>query len=236
MLKEDSGANWAQVVRLTATLLLVYHLVACIWMGYGAVAGYGGDGCWGPSAKLARDTFAQQYVGSIYWAFQSTMDGPSHAPKTQVQMIMTILIHLTGTAVSSIYIGVIGSHIVSANMDPITQLKKTRILSMAQYMEYLQLPAPLQDRIFDFHNRQWDRGHGLGSEEFFSELPTSLRNAVIFFINGEVVSKVPFLKRAPNELVFKLVTHLKPISVPPGEVVIEQGDMGDCMYLIAAVS
>ena len=59
---------------------------------------------------------------------------------------------------------------------------------------------------------------------------------MIFFINGEVVSKVPFLKRAPNELVFKLVTHLKPISVPPGEVVIEQGDMGDCMYLIAAVS
>ena len=102
-------------------------------------------------------------------------------------------------------------------------------------MEYLRLPDSLQDRIFDFHNRQWERGHGLGSDEFFNDLPTSLRNAVIFFINGEVVGKVPFLKRAPNQLVFELVTHLKPLSVPEGEEVIKVGDRGDCMYLIASV-
>ena len=149
--------------------------------------------------------------------------------------MMTIVVYMFGTAVSSIYIGVIGSHIVNRNLDPVGQLKKSRLQSIAYYMEYLRLPDSLQDRIFDFHNRQWERGHGLGSDEFFNDLPTSLRNAVIFFINGEVVGKVPFLKRAPNQLVFELVTHLKPLSVPEGEEVIKVGDRGDCMYLIASV-
>ena len=229
----DSESSWPRVLRLTIAWMCYNHIVACLWMCYGLFAGFGSDSGWGPSVQLAQSTFGAQYTTAMYWAFHSTVSEPSNSPTTQVQMMMTIVVYMFGTAVSSIYIGVIGSHIVNRNLDPVGQLKKSRLQSIAYYMEYLRLPDSLQDRYLIPH-RQWERGHGLGSDEFFNDLPTSLRNAVIFFINGEArEGAVP--QTCPEQLVFELVTHLKPLSVPEGVVVINVGDRGDCMYLIASV-
>eukprot|EP00736_Rhodelphis_marinus_P006794 Rmarinus@m.16225 len=64
------------------------------------------------------------------------------------------------------------------------------------------------------------------------ELSTGLRQEVAMFLNRSLIQKIPFFDGADPSFVTAIVTKLHPMRVTPGEYIVREGDVADCMFLV----
>ena len=197
---------------------LVVHLVACGWVAVGGIP---------PDLPPGRT-----YIRALYWSVTtlSTTGFGDITPKTEPQMVYTMLAMIMGAGLYATVIANIASLITRA--DTARAAFDEKMERLQTFMKYKKMPGTLQRRIFDYHQFLWESGLGHDHETLLKELSPALRRSVGLFLNHHILEQVPLLKGASTAVLHRLISGLRSVVYTPGDVIIHHGETGTNMYLI----
>ena len=69
-------------------------------------------------------------------------------------------------------------------------------------------------------------------DKLLGELPQALRNQIIQCTHGEIVERIDFMKGKDSEFLILIIPELKPLKLLEGDILYQQKDYADEIYLI----
>ncbi|NBT23929.1 hypothetical protein EBT11_04685 [bacterium] len=207
--------------RLTVFLLwiaLVIHLLACGWIAVGGVT----HGL----------TPGHTYIRALYWSVTtvSTTGFGDITPKTEPQMIYTMLAMILGAGLYATVVANVASLIARA--DSARAAFDSKIERLNTFMKYKNMPEPLQKRILGYHEYLWQTGLGHDHETLLEDLSPGLRRSVGVFLNRHIMEQIPMLRGADAAVLHRLISGVTSVVYTPGDTILHHGEPGDTMYLI----
>jgi len=207
--------------RLTVFLLwiaLVIHLLACGWIAVGGVT----HGL----------TAGHTYIRALYWSVTtvSTTGFGDITPKTEPQMIYTMLAMILGAGLYATVVANVASLIARA--DSARAAFDSKIERLNTFMKYKNMPDPLQKKILGYHEYLWQTGLGHDHETLLEDLSPGLRRSVGVFLNRHIMEQIPMLQGAETAVLHRLISGLTSVVYTPGDTIIHHGETGSTMYLI----
>lgn len=105
---------------------------------------------------------------------------------------------------------------------------------MEEFAKKTKLPDDLHFKIRQFiENNYHELFSRVDEDQLLHELPTTLREDVLFFRFGGLIEAIEFLNRCPNnEFVWALVQCLRKVKVDKDDVVYQEGDFSEEIYFI----
>lgn len=209
------------------------HLLACAWQSIGSSAegpnwllAYHGDDSW------RRLEVEQNYLTSLYWAFVTvtTVGYGDITPQNDTERIFAVGATFVGTAVFAFIVGEIQSMVTRKKVFAIDFEHKME--SVEEFMRYHRFPSALRQKVRHHYGSMWERQILFNEDAILDELPLNIRSDVAVFLRRDLILKVPFLRDAPLNLVFDLVSRLHLLVVGAGSIIVEVGDHGREMFII----
>jgi hypothetical protein len=201
---------------------MAIHLIALGWVliGAGEAAGPAGD----------------RYLRAVYWVTTTIATigygdyAPSHS--SNLQIAYTILVELFGVGMFTYIIANVSSLV--SNLDVARSAYQRRLDEINAYLRAQRVPAELRDRVRDYYSYLWASQKGVDASSVLEEMPRSLSQDILLFLNRDAVGKVELFKGADDLLLREAVRLLRPKVFLPGEHIIRQGEYGDCMYFLTS--
>ena len=242
-----------KLVRLLVTLFVLTHLCACGLMGIANLErAQTDDGnyraqswicnwadcsldpvpAFGDGRARDFDTLLHRYLVAFHWSLMTltTVGYGDVGTQSRAELTWMILTMLAGACSFGYIIGSMTSLI--AHEDEAEAMIRDKITSLNAYMEHRKLPRALVKRIRNHYEFTWKRTTVWDEHEILAELPDGLRASVALFLNGEIISKVPFLRDLQKDARSMLVQALEPVSIGAGEEVVTEGHFAGEMYFV----
>lgn len=174
-----------------------------------------------------------QYLQALYWTITTltTIGYGDITPSTNTQIIYVIFIELSGAGMYGFIIGNIANLIT--NIDIAKTQYSEKMEKISTFMKYRNLPFELQHRIINYYNYLWESRRGYDETAVLQDLPVSLKTQVAIYINKEIIEKVPIFNGASDAFVREIILNLDPVVFTPGDIIVNQGDIGYDMFFIS---
>ncbi len=211
-----------RLVTVIYWLSMALHLMALGWILIGAGEAEG------PSLD--------RYIRAIYWVTTTIATigygdyYPSHGSNAQI--LYTIAVEIFGVGMFSYIIANVSSLV--ANLDVARSAHQRRLDEVNAYLRAQRIPAELQGRVRDYYSYLWEKQRGVSATAILDDMPRSLSQEILLFLNRELVHRVELFDGADELFVRESVQLLKPMVFLPGEYIIRQGEYGDCMYFLTS--
>jgi len=169
-----------RLVLLVFWILLVAHLVSCGWILI--------------SGNPQRLASIPLYIRAFYWTITTltTIGYGDITPQGAFQTVFVIFIELLGAGMYGMIIGNIANLI--ANIDIAKSQYKDRLDKINAFLNYRNIPHPLQRKINDYYNYLWESRRGYDESAVLQDLPIALKTTVALQINRGIIEKVPCFK------------------------------------------
>ena len=176
------------------------------------------------------------YTASLYWTFTTitTVGYGDLIPKATSERAFAIFAMCIGT-------GLFG-YIISAMTNTLSDTFKGDAVTLAKFkalqtfMSAKELPFELKVRIRRHFRYLWSRSISLdvGESEIISQLSTPLRADTLRHMHRALIAENPIF-RLVDDPTFRdsLIRNLQPSLVSPGDALMEQGTVGDEVFLLA---
>jgi voltage-gated potassium channel len=213
-----------RLFTLVFWILIAAHLVACGWIYLGGTGRYTSSGEFTSNGAV--------YLEAFYWTVTTltTIGYGDIVPTNPVQFFYVIIVMLMGAAVYGFIIGNIAN--IIANIDVAKSQFREKLENVNTFLKYRNIPADLQKRIRDYYDYLWESRRGYEESSLLTDLPMALKTQVAFFLNREIIEKVPIFKSASPEFIRDVVLNLKPVIYTPGDKVVTRGEIGYEMFFI----
>ena len=211
-----------RLVNVVYWLFIAVHIMALGWIVIGA-----GEGS-GPAFD--------RYLRAIYWVTTTiaTIGYGDYTPdhSSNLQVGYAILVELFGVGMFSYIIANVSSLI--SNLDVARSNYQRRLDEVNAYLRAQRIPTDLQDRVRNYYSYLWTRQRGVSASSILDDIPKSLSQEILMFLNREVVNRVELFHGADELFIRESVQLLKPKVFLPDEFIIRQGEYGDCMYFLTS--
>ena len=200
-------------------ILVAAHLVASGWI---LIDGPG-----------ELPTNGETYLDAFYWTITTltTIGYGDRTPTGPIQTIFVTVIMLLGAAIYGFIIGNIAN--IIANIDVAKSQFRERVENVDTFLKYRNIPSELQKRIHDYYDYLWESRRGYEESKLLQDLPQALKEQVSFFLNQDIIEKVPLFKNASREFIRDIILNLKPVIYTPDDAVVSYGEIGYEMYFIS---
>ena len=231
----------SRMLKIIFTVLLVTHLVGCLWYMIGRTGGEGDiDGGWQWRYQMTNHTLEQQYVTSLYWAFSTltTVGYGDISARTPQEQIYSMLMMLLGV---SWYAYIVSSmSTIMGSFDRQNKAIKEKMNSVNAFIQDAKLPmgtAKQIRRYYDFaltanKNKSLLNSNMYNADSILEELSSGLRAEVLLFVERELIARIPFLKDKIPQFVADVITMLQPMVFQEGDFIIKEGSAADEMYFL----
>jgi hypothetical protein len=105
----------------------------------------------------------------------------------------------------------------------------SKMESVNEYMHGCDMPPELQMRVRGCYEYMFATGWHTAGTTVLNDLPLYMYNEVLFFINRDVISKVPLFRECKAGFVKALVPFLKPQALMPTDHLMCEGELGEEM-------
>jgi len=209
-----------RLIKVAYWLFASLHLMALGWVLIGA----------GEKAGAALD----RYIRAFYWVTTTvaTIGYGDYYPDHGVngQILYTIVVQIFGVGMFSYIIANVSSLVT--NLDVARSEYQHRLDEVNAYLRAQRIPPELQDRVRDYYSYLWEKQRGVSATQILDDIPRSLSQEILLFLNREVVNRVELFKGADELFIREAVQLLRPRVFLPDEFIIRQGEYGDCMYFL----
>jgi voltage-gated potassium channel len=203
-------------------LSMALHLMALGWILIGA----------GETARPHLD----RYIRAFYWVTTTiaTIGYGDYTPdhNSNPQIIYTIVVQIFGVGMFSYIIANVSSLV--SNLDVARSTYQHRLDEVNAYLRAQRIPTDLQDRVRDYYSYLWAKQRGVSTTSVLRDIPPSLTQEILMFLNRELVYRVELFKNANELFIREAVQLLRPRVFLPGEHIIRQHEFGDCMYFLTS--
>ena len=215
---------FTRLFLLVFWILVAAHLIACGWIFIG-----------GPGEYITEDfsTNGAVYLEAFYWTVTTltTIGYGDITPANPLQFIYVIVVMLMGAAIYGFIIGNIAN--IIANIDVAKSQFRERVENIDTFLKYRNIPSRLQARIHDYFDYLWESRRGYEESNILRHLPTALKTQVSFFLNRDIIEKVPIFKDADPQFIRDIIMNLKPVIYTPDDNVVTAGEIGYEMFFIS---
>lgn len=214
-----------RLFMLVFWILVAAHLVACGWIYIGGVGLYTSSGDYTSNGAV--------YLEAFYWTITTltTIGYGDITPDNPIQFIYVIIVMLMGAATYGFIIGNIAS--IIANLDIAKSRFREKVENIDTFLKYRNIPSRLQTRIHDYYDYLWESRRGYEESDLLLDLPKPLKTQIAFFLNRDIIEKVPLFKEASHEFIRDIILNLNPVIYTPGDQIITYGEIGYEMYFIS---
>jgi hypothetical protein len=223
-----------RMIRYGMVLVLITNGIACLWLWVG-LAEHGPLG-WIQRLQLSRNDFPDLYLHSLYWTVTTlaTVGYGDITPKTSLEIILAIVMMVTGAILLAFAVGNVVS--IISQLDGGRHEHRNRQSAITRYLQLNGVERQTIDRVRRFNDYQWVRTRGIHLRQILADLPAELRSEVTIKILQDSISKVPLFLAASKGLQKQLLVELVPVTFPPATVVLEDETLGERMLFITSGS
>lgn len=150
--------------------------------------------------------------------------------QTSAEMVMSVVAEMLGGMIFGILVGVVGTSITAGRMAD--QKYREQMEKIGEYMRIKQVPLSLRRRIRVFYENLYKQTSVFDEAEFLAKMSPQLKTETVQFIYRNVIGKVPILRGLPEQIVHKICLTLCPYTAVRGDVIMRDGEEGDCFFII----
>ena len=182
-----------------------------------------------PREKYFNQGLYHQYAEAFYWAMLVFV-GSDVSPANTNETTFTATMMLVGIGVFASVIGSASS--LLTNLDSTAEQKKTQMDSINHYLTFHAVPKQLRAKIRDYYEYLWTSGQSIHDKNLFDQLPESLNLQLDLSLKRKLLEGVPMFKELRPLSVLGIIRKLTDTIAIPEEVIMRQGEFGDCMYFL----
>ncbi|CAK9299985.1 unnamed protein product [Gordionus sp. m RMFG-2023] len=219
-----------RIFNLVSIMLLVGHWSGCLQFLVPQMQNFPHD-CWIVIANIENSDWFEQYSWSFFKAMSHMLSigYGRFPPQNLTDMWLTIFSMVSGATCYALFIGHATNLIQS--LESANRQYRELMKQVDEYMAYRKLPRTLRMKIQDYFEHKY-HGKMFNENIILRELSDTLRQAVINYNCRDLVASVPFFANADNNFVNAIVCNLDYEVFQPGDVIINEGAIGDKMYFI----
>ncbi|XP_074329531.1 potassium channel AKT1-like isoform X2 [Apium graveolens] len=229
---------WVRCSKMICVTLFAVHCAACCFYLI-ATRQHDPKKTW---LALSYDNFhdeslAVRYLTSMYWSITTlttTGYGDLHATNN-TEMIFDIVYMLFNLGLTAYIIGNMTNLVVHRTSR--TRKFRDTIQAASSFAQRNQIPVRLQEQMVAHLCLKYRAdSEGLQQQEILDVLPKAIRSSISNFLFYSLVDKVYLFRGVSNDLLFQLVSEMKPEYFPPKEDVILQNEAPTDLYILVTGS
>ena len=178
----SSGNLYLLFTRSLLRVLLVLHLMVCIWYGVGFLEEQSSGSSW-LSGDIVLNTIIDPtwksfYLRSLYWCVMTvtTIGYGDVTPTTPTEILITIGVMFVG---ATAFAGLIAY--ITVIFDDVDVKLATHSMyrdCVLHYFKYKQYPGAFQDQVEGYYEFLWNTQKGLSTKKMLDLLPRNLSNEI----------------------------------------------------------
>jgi len=180
-------------------------------------------------------THREIYLRALYWTVTTvgTVGYGDYTPskESNSQIAYAILIEIVGVSMYGYIVGNVSGLI--ANLDAAKAAFNKRTGEVRDFMRLKQLPAHMQTKVQDYYGYLWATRRNVDDRAILDDLPHNLAVDVLIHLNQRILQKVEFFRDAHESFTREIVKRLQMEVFLPGDYMMREGDIGDCMYFLS---
>ena len=125
-----------------------------------------------------------------------------------------------------------------ASFDQEAQKIHEKMRQVTSFIRENELPLDLGRKVRSFFKHVYTTSKrfkivsSYDTAEIFSDLPQTLRAAVILQVERALVEKIPFFQNKSDDFIADTLTHLQPHYVQKGDLIVREGSKAEEMYFL----
>ncbi|KAL0330250.1 UNVERIFIED_CONTAM: Potassium channel AKT1 [Sesamum radiatum] len=181
-------------------------------------------------AKLTCVTLFSVHLAACIFYLLADSYGDLH-PVNSGEMIFDVLYMFFSIGLASYIIGNMTNLIVETTFK--TRKFRETINAASGFAKRNQLPARLQDQMIAHMTLKYRTdSEGLEQQETLDALPKAIRSSISHFLFYSLIDKVYLFRGVSNDLLFQLVSEMRPEYFPPKEDIILQNEAPTDLYIL----
>jgi CRP-like cAMP-binding protein len=226
------NAGYLRIAKLMLAVVVVLHLVACIWFLVPFVEGFPANS-WVVMEGVADANPGTQYIRSLYWVVvtATTVGYGDITPHRNVEYVLSMLVILIGASMWAFIIGNIASLLSSLDSTKTTFWNRVEVVT--QFLRSRRVPPEVNENVRGYYEYTWSRYRGANERNLLTDLPAPLRLEVLTHLAHEVLERVPLFRHCGPVLRDELLMALDPIIITPGGFAVREGEMANGIYFIS---
>lgn len=171
----------------------------------------------------------QQYWTALFWSVQATTGiGGDIVPKHGRETAFTVGLVIVGLMLYAVIIGSAASAL--SNMDASSVKRRERIDRINAYLKEHKVPGFFQRILHSYFSHA--ASNPMSADALLEDLPPTLRFRLMLLLHQDLIARVPVFQDLSAPHFVRLVQKLIPVTFVPGEFIVEEGDIGDHMYVV----
>jgi CRP-like cAMP-binding protein len=228
----DLDAVLTRMTRLIGNVLLVTHILSCLWHLVGHAGGVGDSDTWITISNLEHESAGIRYLYAFYWVVTTLAGvgfGDIHATNTNERMF-SIVAEVIGACGFGYLIGNITKILQNWNREKSTRARK---LSMVQsFVQKKAIPKSLKTRLLRYFRHYIAKTSAFDERELLCEFSLSLRGEILHETYKNTFFLIPAFQRLSPQFVMDMAMFIKPLIAVKGDVLAKEGSVGTEMFIL----
>ena len=120
-----------------------------------------------------------------------------------------------------------------AAMDYIARHHKAKLDRVKDYMRFNGVPSELKATIMDYYKYICLNAQTQDDLKDFVDLPQQLHFKLAIALHRELITRCPLFVEFDNYSILRILSFLRPLTLPPETVVLRQGQEHAAMYFVS---
>jgi len=208
------------------------HWSACAWVYVGALQWDSDPGSWINFDNCRDCTLGRLYSRSFYSICSTlvTVGLGDIRPVSSLDTSVIFIIMLLGGLLATRLVAAFSSLFASHGKEK--REHEHKVQSIRYYMKAKKIPDQLQSRILHYYSYLWNTQKGMDEKRVLENMPSHLRMETLVFLEADAISKVPFFKNVPKNLINAIAVSLKASMLSESSIIYKRGQPGESMFLI----
>eukprot|EP00198_Chlamydomonas_reinhardtii_P005658 XP_001694994.1 predicted protein [Chlamydomonas reinhardtii] len=240
---QDSSIARRLSVTVLYSALLAYqlavaiNLLACIMVLCAYFEGY--ENSWMSSVSWTRLWEAApiyQWYCAVYWMIVTTTTTGfgDFQPRSAAEQVVANVAMVGGMVMFGVLVASIGNALSRATAEAHQAYgSRRKIMHVKEWAEHRALPPIISKQVQNFYADKYGRKQEDAIDmAVMSELPSRLRAKVARAMVVPLMADCHILMELPEDLQSLLAENMRPIRLPAGEDLCQQGDVADCFWVL----
>lgn len=211
--------KFAKVGLILSAVTVILHWIACGWMLL--------------NPANAQADLITTYNLAFYWTVTTltTIGYGDITPNNNISRMYTMVIMVLGVGTYGFVIGNFSKMILLA--DKYKEEKKEKMTELSLFLKHYGIPNNLRRQVFSIFNHILEQSVYNLDPSILSELPSPLQNELQVYIKIKLIRNIPIFSESNVSCLKMIAEHLEQRYYTPGDTIINTGDEGQEMFIIA---
>lgn len=224
------------IIRFAGSIVSTFyfsHIAACIFIAMGN-SWSAGTITWMDRFHVRDESYITQYNIALYYVITTlcSVGYGDYTPVTNEERSFAMFLMLSGGVFFGYIVAVVGAMVMSANKQE--NMIAEQVDDMTRYMQAKSFPEELIVRVRRYFRNYYSVRTIFSERDMLGKMPDALRQEVLMSSVDPVLRRQISFSLLSVEIIAQLQLDMVPLSVLPGDLILECGDPSLEVYFVCS--